>query len=482
MERVRFSTWAGARALRAAGAVILVAGLILAANVYIPHRPGSVLRAAGQAQLISVQPLNSGSEGEQCEWLPASAGGSLFSELEQEQQDFPEKLPGAAQQAEVNARKPIRMIKDSYAAYSSVAVDLKNDEVVMTDESLFNIVTYGRTENTPPHAAMSEPKRMIGGLNTWIEFQCGVYVDQNTGEIYAVNNDTVNKLVVFSRQARGNVAPDRIIDTPHTTYGIAVDEPHHELFLTVQEAAAVSVFNKYAKTDDPPLRLLEGDSTQMGDPHGIAVDSKRDLLFVANFGSVAQHRKPERRRGGGSGADEEGFGFGGADKPNWPVAREGSVPGSGQFMGPSITVYPRDAQGDVAPIRVIKGPKTQLNWPTALAIDPERGELFVANDTGDSVLVFDAMAAGDVAPKRILKGPKSLVKSPTGVFFDSKHDELWVANFGNHTATVYKATASGDAVPLRVIRSAPADKPTPNIGNAYAPAYDSKRDQILVPN
>jgi DNA-binding beta-propeller fold protein YncE len=338
-------------------------------------------------------------------------------------------------------------------------------------------MTYNRTENTPPTATMSEPKRVIGGLNTWIEFQCGVYVDQATGDIYAVNNDTVNKLVIFSRQAKGNVAPDRIINTPHTTYGIAVDEDHQELFLTVQEAAAVSVYPKMAKLDESPIRLLEGDHTGLGDPHGIAVDPQRNLLFVANFGSVAQHRKPEPSgRGGGGG------GFGGSEKANWPVAREGSVPGSGQFTGAAITIYPRDASGDTAPVRTIRGAKTQLDWPTALALDTKRGELYVANDTGDSILVFDETADGDVAPKRVIKGAKSMVKSPTGVFFDSKHDEVWSANFGNHSATVYEATASGDAAPLRVIRSAPIETPTPNLGNAYAPAYDPKRDEILIPN
>jgi len=148
----------------------------------------------------------------------------------------------------------------------------------------------------------------------------------------------------------------------------------------------------------------------------------------------------------------------------------------------SVTVYPRDAAGDVTPLRVIQGPQTQLNWPTAPTVDPRRGELFVADDTGDSVLVFDVGASGDAAPKRVIKGPKSMVKSPTGVFYDWQHDELWVANFGNHTATVYRATASGDAPPLRVVRGAPLSTGTPNIGNAYAPAYDSRRDQILVPN
>ena len=162
--------------------------------------------------------------------------------------------------------------------------------------------------------------------------------------------------------------------------------------------------------------------------------------------------------------------------------REGSVPGTGRYLEASITVYPRDASGDTAPLRVIRGSKTQLNWPTALSVDTKRGELYVANDTGNSVLVFNVDDNGNVAPKRVIKGPKSMVKSPTGVFYDWKNDEVWVSNFGNHTATVYSATADGDVAPKRVIRSAPLDSGTPNIGNAFAPSYDSKRDELIVPN
>ena len=117
-----------------------------------------------------------------------------------------------------------------------------------------------------------------------------------------------------------------------------------------------------------------------------------------------------------------------------------------------------------------------------MSLDPVKNDLYVANDTGDSILVFDASAEGDAAPRRVIKGPKSKVKSPTGVYFDSVHNELWVANFGNHSASVYAADAAGDTPPLRVIRTAPQEVGVPNIGNAYAPAYDSKREQILVPN
>lgn len=454
----------------AIGGWIIFLGSVPEAELKV-NSQSSLRRPAGEAQVISLQPLPAAIEGAECQWVPASAHTTLLAALQEEKDQPAGEKPNSDKIAEVRDRKPVRTIRDSYPGYSAVAVDLLHDEVVMTDESTFNILTYNRKENTPPSATMSEPKRMIGGLNTWIEFECGVYVDQRTGDIYAVNNDTVDRLVVFSRKAKGNVAPDRIIRTPHGTYGIAVDEEHQELFLTVQAAGAVSVFKKAANEDEPPIRLLQGKHTGLADPHGIAVDTKRRLLFVSNFGSSTQHEVDGRndlRRGGPPA------------KPNWPQAY--SVPGSGTFASPTITVYPMDAAGDVAPIRVIEGPNTKLDWPTALSVDTNRGELFVANDAGNSILVFNETGDGDVPPIRRIEGPKSMVRTPTGVFFDEKHDELWVSNFGNHTAAVYKANASGDVPPLRVIRSAPLDKPTPNIGNAFAAAYDPNREEILVPN
>jgi DNA-binding beta-propeller fold protein YncE len=158
------------------------------------------------------------------------------------------------------------------------------------------------------------------------------------------------------------------------------------------------------------------------------------------------------------------------------------VPGSGQTLPPTITVYARTASGDAAPLRVIEGPRTLLNWPTGLAVDSDRGELYVTNDTDDSILVFDVAAAGNAAPRRVLKGQKTGLKNPTGVALDKKNGELWIANFGNHTATAYRLTAAGDVAPLRTVRAAPAGTPSLMIGNPGAVAYDSKREQILVPN
>ena len=114
---------------------------------------------------------------------------------------------------------------------------------------------------------------------------------------------------------------------------------------------------------------------------------------------------------------------------------------------------------------MIEGSRTRLNWPTGIALNLERGELYVANDAGDSILVFDANAEGNVEPRRVLAGARTGLKNPTGLALDMQNGELWVANFGNHTATAYPLVAHGDVAPLRTIRSAPLETPSQMLGN-----------------
>jgi 6-phosphogluconolactonase (cycloisomerase 2 family) len=433
--------------------ISLVAGLAPAGG------PENLL--AGSARVISVDALPE-MDGAMCEMVPAAAGSPLFA-------------PSGAVQSDAgsSARRPLRAIADPYGLYSAVGIDLVNDEVVLQDENHFRILVYDRTANTPSSDLITEPKRVIAGDRTNLMLNSGLYIDPKNGDIYTVNNDSIDSTVVFSREARGNAAPDRDLHTPHGSFNIAVDEKEQEMFLTIEHSHAVVVFPKMASGEDNPLRYIQGDRTGLSDPHGIALDTKNDLIFVSNFGSNMSMRLSE------AGPNSRGDGEG---KENWPLDRDHAIPGSGRNLAPSITVFAKKASGDVAPVRVIRGPKTMLNWPAAMAIDSERGELYVANDQGDSVLVFSTTANGDAAPRRILKGPKTLLKYPNGIALDLVHDELWVANFGNHAATVYRRDASGDTAPLRVIRSGPYDASVPALGNPFSVAFDSRRREILVPN
>lgn len=362
-------------------------------------------------------------------------------------------------------RKARRVIADPSPTFSAVAVDSKRNEVAVQDENLFQILVYDRMDFTPPQAPMTEPKRVIGGLKTKVEFNCGLYIDPLTGDIYSVSNDTVDTMVVFPRDAEGNVAPARELYTPHGTYGIAVDEANQELFLTVQHDSAVVVYNKTAEKHEAPIRLLQGDDTGLSDPHGIAVDHTRNLMFVANHGSVHRVREYMPR-----------------EKDNWPLDRNMGVRGSGELKPPSISVYERTASGNARPLRVIEGPKTRLNWPAGIAVNPERGELYVANDADHSILVFRVTDQGNVAPTRVLSGPSAGIKNPTSISLDLSNGELWVSNFGSHSISAYPLDADGDTPPLRTIRAAPLGKKALGIGNPGGVAYDSKRGEILVPN
>jgi DNA-binding beta-propeller fold protein YncE len=449
---------------RAASVVVILAGLALIA-VWVLSAPVAKLvdwsaashaalrKPTGFPQLISFEPMPeplATPDGEMCQWMPASAQTTLMAGLQEKR--LPARAAtgsaGDARTAIDADRAPVRVIRDSYSTYSAVGVDLNSNEVFLQDENLFGIKVFNRLDNTPPSASLTEPKRVLGGLKTKMEFNCALYIDPHNGDVYSVNNDSVDEMVIFSHEAEGNVAPKRELHTPHGTYGIAVDEQQQELFLTVQHDNSVVVYRKEAKQEEKPIRTLEGDRTHLGDPHGIAVDAKNDVFFVSNHGNAS-------KRG---------------------------VPGSGKFGPPSVTAYPRKASGDTAPLRIIEGPKTQLDWPAAMDVDPEHGELYVANDAGDSVLVFRETDNGDAAPVRVIKGAKSGVKNPTGIFFDKKNRELWVSNMGNHSVSVYPRTADGDTAPLRTIRSSPADKLALVIGNPGSVGYDSKREEILVPN
>ncbi len=305
-----------------------------------------------------------------------------------------------------------------------------------------------RLDNTPAAAPFTEPKRIISGPETDIQFNNGMYIDPKNGDIYSVETDTGDKVVVFPRDAKGNIKPARILATPHRGFALAVDEEKQELFVGVQYPPEVAVYRKGASGNDKPLRSVQGESTRLSDVHGIALDTKNKLLYATNWGHVSDYR----------------------------------IPGTGRFEEPSISVYPLAADGDNSPLRIIQGPKTQMDWPAQMAIDPDSGDLYVANDIGHSVLVFKGTDQGNVAPARVIKGSRTGLLNPSGVFVDTKNKELWVSNFGNSSAVVYPLNADGNVAPRRTIRSAPANKVSLKFGKVEALAYDEGRDQIWVPN
>ena len=128
-----------------------------------------------------------------------------------------------------------------------------------------------------------------------------------------------------------------------------------------------------------------------------------------------------------------------------PVRDEIIVP---SFFGFAILTFRGDADGDVPPVRKIFGPKTLLQHPEALAVDPIHGEIFVPQ--GDKVYVFPRDADGDVAPIRILAGPATQ-SDFRRLTVDPVHNLLISTGGPPRALRIYDRTASGNTKPRAVI-------------------------------
>jgi 6-phosphogluconolactonase (cycloisomerase 2 family) len=366
----------------------------------------------------------------------------------QRQQSRPAAAPAAPTTNKV--LMPERTIRDLDPTYSAIGLDLTNDEIILQDNNLWSTRVFRRTDNTPPGVDLTEEKRVLQGDKTQIQFNNGLYIDPKNGDIYSVESDVGDKMVVFAHGADGNVPPKRKLHTIHRVYNLAVDENRQELYATIEFPSEVDVYAKDASGEDLPIRRLIGPHTGLNSLHGIAIDEKNQLLYVNTWGYESDFK----------------------------------MQGTGRYEDPAIKVFPLNASGDTPPLRVIQGDKTQLNWPAAMKLNPENGDLYVANDIGQSILVFSnvATASGNIAPARTIEGPKTKLSYPKGVALDLTHREVWASNMGSSSATAYPLMANGDVAPIRQIRSAPEGKRSLNFGRTTAVAYDSTREQILVPN
>ncbi|MBI3262733.1 MAG: hypothetical protein HYZ58_06240 [Acidobacteria bacterium] len=361
---------------------------------------------------------------------------------------------------------PARVVADPYPTLHSVVIDADRNKVFMSDPNRHALWSYERLAASKGGEAI-EPLTGIRGPSTGMMFVAAVTIDRERQEIYSVDNDIGDRMMVFPYDANGNVKPKRVLDVPHQAWGLSISPERDEVAVSVEGPRQIVIYRRDAQGHDQPLRTIRGVKTGLGDPHGLFFDGQNNEIIVANHGNqngrqVAPGDAPARQRGA-------------RVAENLPIV-------GGRFDEPSLTVYPAEAKGDVPPIRKIQGQKTGLNWPMAIDVDRTRNEIAVANNGDSSIRIFRRTDSGDVAPIRIIKGPLTGIVGPMGVAYDLKNDELWVANYGDHTALVFSNTASGNVAPKRILRNAPAGSPTAGFGNPGAIAYDSKRDEILVPN
>lgn len=125
----------------------------------------------------------------------------------------------------------------------------------------------------------------------------------------------------------------------------------------------------------------------------------------------------------------------------------------------TITIYPADATGNVAPLAVIGGAATELDGPGAIAVDTA-GKIYVLNVRGgeNQILVYPPLGAAtgvlNEPPSSAISGSATQFAAPVAMALDEAGN-LYVANTGTPgSITIYAAGATGDAAPKAIIAGA----------------------------
>jgi hypothetical protein len=260
------------------------------------------------------------------------------------------------------------------------------------------------------------PQVEIAGDKTGLDQPVALAVDPTSGRIYAAN-DSSNDVLIFPKGANGNVAPQTLGGSKvpiQGTEGIAIDSSG-KIYVSDYKANAIYVFAAGASGNMAPIRTISGSKTRLLEPVGMSFDSKDDLyvsnpynfdLPIEEFakgadGNVApiavirgKHTKINHQ-----------FGNVSIDRKNRIVVA----------FTDSILIFAPGAHGNVKPVAVIKGKATGISDVYSVGTDADSN--IYATDLNfkkgkSSIRVFSPKARGNMAPIRILTGSRTDLETP----------------------------------------------------------------------
>ena len=274
--------------------------------------------------------------------------------------------------------------------------------------------------------------------------------------------------------AKGGEKPDRVIfgqptKLSRTMHDIRYNEKRDEIYVTNPFAQAILAFKGDSDLQQAPVRIIQGPKTMLGAQDTLEVDSVNDEILIPSGngmliysaganGDVAPIRHPHRATpnpgwniGGGIAVDPvhnviatDGSVSGSLAKKYGPPARaQNAAPlagGQGEGGGGrnSILIWNRTADGEVMPLRVIRGDKTGIRAIRQMQIYPKGGWVVISQITdgaipepdGTFVGIFSIYDEGNVPPTWKIPGTGGpmVMKKPRGVTLDPKHKEVIVSD------------------------------------------------------
>jgi DNA-binding beta-propeller fold protein YncE len=260
------------------------------------------------------------------------------------------------------------------------------------------------------------------------------------------------QIATFARLANADNTPQRLLAGQASKLGRTMHDIHYnpvrdEFYVGNPFAQAILTFRGGAQGEESPIRIIQGPKTRFQKPDVLEVDNVNGELYVPQgeeilvFPITGNGDVPPIRtlRGGTAGWTASG---GSAVDPIHNVyVAAGNVRGAPR-RGPgnrvtSLLIFDRLANGEVKPLRVIRGPKTGLNHIRQIEIQPEKGWIVVTDEfdggipepEGTFIGVWSINDSGDVPPRWKIEGkPGNKMKKPHGIALDSKHKEIYIAD------------------------------------------------------
>jgi DNA-binding beta-propeller fold protein YncE len=374
-------------------------------------------------------------------------------------------------------------------------------------------------ENASTRSGQTSPDRTLTGPNTLFVSPAGIDVDTTLDQIYIVNNDHSasgdSALLIFASPFTActdtvcDLAPNRII-TGHKTgltraVDLAVDAQLDRIYVSNPSDSTILSFGLEGNL--APIKINAGANTKLEQPISFFYDSEIDRLYVVNnsfrfaassppitlyhqvSGTSLANSPPSR------GLTDTALRFPRAislDKARGLLLILEWSPAQLRVynLNAILSDLANPLLGTNIPIssHLITTFTTRLDSPMAMAVDQEKGEVYIANDGNRSVAVYDlsnctpaSCPASD--PTRVLIGANTQIVRPFGLFIDTERDILYVTDIGSNKVLAFDGAGgkTGDIAPDRILSSqtfAAADK----LATPTAPFMNVAKDRLFLVN
>ena len=265
------------------------------------------------------------------------------------------------------------------------------------------------------------------------------------------------QIAFFARLAKGNDAPRRQIFGQPTKLGrnlhaIRYNERRDEFYVANPFAQAILTFRGGANGQEPPIRIIQGPKTRLEMPDTLEVDAvhneiivpQQDEVLVIPLTATGDVAPLRILQGGPKNGWRSASGGIAVDPVHNVLVVVGTILANDKVWDSpygnrreSLLIFDRLANGEVKPLRVIRGPKTGMHAIRQIEIQPKDGWIVISQMTsgeipepeGTFVGVWSINDNGDVPPRWKIEGkPSNGMKKPHGIALDPKHKEVVVAD------------------------------------------------------